>query len=48
MFLPFVTASLFKSMFKNPLHALFGDLYYCKPEWWTCVIITPVRSNASR
>ena len=48
MFLPFVTASLFKCLFKNPLHPLFGDLYYCEPEWWSCVINTPVRCNASR
>jgi len=48
MFLPFVTASLFKNLFKNPLHALFGDLYYCEPECWSYVINTPVRSNASR
>ena len=48
MFLPFVTSSLFKGLFKNPLHPLFGDLYYCEPEWWSSVINTPVRSNASR
>jgi len=48
MFLPFVTASLFKSLFKNPLHPLFGDLYYCELEWWSCVIDNLVCSNASR